>query len=96
MSSRNRFLSDAARKQAAGLYKALTLAKQLIEADGETDPAIIERAMQQTLMAHKIEPDYCAVRHPETLAPLDMVQPPTVALIAGRLDGVRLLDNLVI
>lgn len=96
MSSRNRYLGEDARKQAAGLYKALTLAKQLIEVDSETDPAIIERAMEQTLVAHRIEPDYCAVRHPDTLDELDMVVPPIVALIAGRLDGVRLLDNLII
>ncbi|MEM6258662.1 MAG: pantoate--beta-alanine ligase [Planctomycetota bacterium] len=96
LSSRNRYLDPGIRKQAVGLYKALRLAEQLIEADGETDPAIIERAMQQTLLAHKIEPDYCAIRHPETLAAIDLVRPPVVALIAGRLDGVRLLDNLVI
>jgi pantoate--beta-alanine ligase len=96
MSSRNRYLNEDERKQAVGLYKALRLAKQLIEDDGETDPAIIERAMEQTLLAHKIEPDYCAVRHPETLAPLDIVRQPAVALIAGRLGGVRLLDNLIV
>lgn len=96
MSSRNRYLSASARKHAVGLYKALALAKQLIEIDGESDPAVIERAMQQTLIAHKIEPDYCAIRNPDTLDALDIVCPPIVALIAGRLDGVRLLDNLLI
>lgn len=96
MSSRNRYLGEEARKHAAGLYKALQLAKQLIEDDSETDPANIERAMEQVLLAHHIEPDYCAVRHAETLAAMDIVTPPAVALIAGRLDGVRLLDNVVI
>ena len=96
MSSRNRFLGEMARKQAVGLYKALQLAKQLIEVDGETDPAVIERAMEQVLLAHHIEPDYCAVRHAQTLSVMDIVQSPAVALIAGRLGGVRLLDNWVI
>lgn len=96
MSSRNRYLSEDARQQAVGLIKALRLAKRLIEDDGETDPAIIERAMEQTLVMHKIEPDYSAVRHPETLCEMDIVQSPAVALIAGRLGGVRLLDNLLI
>ena len=96
MSSRNRYLSQAVRRQAGGLYKALTLAKRLIEVDGETDAVIIERAMEQTLVAHKIKPDYCAVRHPDTLEAMDIVTPTVVALIAGRLDGVRLLDNLII
>lgn len=96
MSSRNRYLDESERKQAVGLSKALKLAEQLIVSDGETDPAVIERAMEQTLLAHKIEPDYCAVRHPETLAEMDMVLPPVVALIAGRLGSVRLLDNRLI
>lgn len=96
MSSRNRYLNEQDRKHAVGLYKALQLARQLIEEDSETDPANIERAMEQCLVAHKIEPDYCAVRHPETLAEMDIVQPPAVALIAGRLGGVRLLDNLIV
>jgi pantoate--beta-alanine ligase len=96
MSSRNRYLSEDARKQAVGLSKALKLAEQLIVEDGETDPAVIERAMEQTLLAHHIEPDYCAVRHPETLAAMDLVRQPVVALIAGRLDSVRLLDNRLI
>lgn len=96
MSSRNRFLGESARAQAVGLYKALQLAKQLIEDDGELDPAVIEAAMRQMLLTHHIEPDYCAIRHRDTLAAMDVVQPPVVALIAGRLDGVRLLDNFVI
>ena len=96
MSSRNRYLGEEARNRAVGLIKALKLAKQLIEEDGETDSANLERAMEQTLLAHKIEPDYCAIRHPDTLAEMDIVQPPVVALIAGRLGGVRLLDNLII
>lgn len=96
MSSRNRYLDEEQRKQAVGLYKALKLAEQMIEVDGETEAAVIERAMEQVLVAHRIEPDYCAVRHPETLGRLDMVVPPVVALVAGRLGGVRLLDNWVV
>lgn len=96
MSSRNRYLSESDRRHAVGLYKALQLAKQLIDEDGETDSAIVEQAMTQTLLAHKIQPDYCAIRHPETLAAMDMITPSVVALIAGRLGNVRLLDNLVI
>lgn len=96
MSSRNRYLSEDDRRSAAGLYKALQLAKRLIVDNGESDPAVIERAMTQTLIAHKIEPDYCAVRHPETLEAMDAVTAPAVALIAGRLGSVRLLDNELI
>ncbi|MFN3166445.1 MAG: pantoate--beta-alanine ligase [Phycisphaeraceae bacterium] len=96
LSSRNRYLGDEQRSHAVGLYKALQLARQMIEDDGETDPAAIERAMVHTLQAHHFEPDYAVVRHADTLSPIDLVRPPIVALVAGRLGGVRLLDNLVV
>ncbi len=96
MSSRNRYLDPEQRSRAIGLYKALCLAKQMIQGDGESDPAIVEQAMRQTLLMHDLQPDYAAVRHPHTLAAMDVIQPPMVALIAGRLGSVRLLDNMII
>jgi len=96
MSSRNRYLDETERKHAVGLYKALNMAKHMIEVDGETDPHTIEQAMEQTLRAHHIHPDYAVVRHPQTLQAVDLICPPVVALIAGRLGSVRLLDNLII
>ena len=96
MSSRNRYLDAGQRSHAIGLYKALLLARQMIEDAGETDPQAVEHAMQQILIAHHITPDYAAIRHPDTLAAMDLVRPPVVALIAGRLGEVRLLDNLII
>ncbi len=93
MSSRNRYLGPDARRRAVGLFKALQLARRLIADDGEADPAVVERAMLQTLEAHHIRPDYAAVRHPHSLQPIDSIDRPVVALIAGQLEGVRLLDN---
>lgn len=96
LSSRNRYLDDEQRSHAVGLYKALQLANQMIVDDGHTDPAAVESAMQQVLRAYHITPDYAAVRHPHTLAAMDLIDRPVVALIAGRLGPVRLLDNLII
>ena len=96
MSSRNQYLDPEQRSHAVGLFKALQLARQMIHDDGESDPKAVEHAMRQTLVSHHIQPDYAAIRHPDTLASLDLVRPPVVALIAGRLGPVRLLDNLII
>ncbi|MFA9480149.1 pantoate--beta-alanine ligase [Phycisphaerales bacterium AB-hyl4] len=100
MSSRNRYLSADDRRHAVGAYKALLQAKRMIEDDGETDPAAVERAMQQTLEAHHFDVDYAVLRHPQTLARLDCVEPSlthgVAALIAARLDEVRLIDNMII
>jgi pantoate--beta-alanine ligase len=100
MSSRNIYLDAEARRHAVGLYKALLEAKMLVEEAGEVDPAAVEAAMRQVLEAHHVSPDYATVRHPTTLAAMDSLSPATthgvVALIAGRLGGVRLIDNMVL
>jgi pantoate--beta-alanine ligase len=96
MSSRNRYLDDAQRRHALGLSKALNLARHLIETEGEPDPAAVEQAMHDTIAAHQLAPDYAAIRHPHTLAPLATIDRPVVALVAGRLGSVRLLDNALI
>lgn len=96
MSSRNRYLEPDQRQHAVALIKALRLAEQMIQDDGHLEPAPIEAAMRQTLLAHRVEPDYAAIRHPQTLEPVDVIDRSVVALIAGRLGPVRLLDNLII
>jgi pantoate--beta-alanine ligase len=94
LSSRNRYLDEKQRRHALGLSKALRLASQLAD-DGESDPAALESAMAKTMAAHQVQVDYAAVRRARTLAKLDQVRPgDSVALVAGRLGDVRLLDNL--
>ena len=94
MSSRNRYLDAAGRKHALGLSKALRQAARLVN-DGETDPAVLESAMRDTMAAHHVEVDYAAVRRGRDLAKQDSVNPgDAVALVAGRVGEVRLIDNL--
>lgn len=100
MSSRNVYLDAESRKRAVGLSLALAEAAAMIEQRGETDPAAVESAMRQIIIAHHLEPDYNTVRHPHTLLPLDLIAPAqtggVVALVAARIAGVRLIDNRVI
>lgn len=93
MSSRNQYLNESERHRALGLAKALNEAKMMID-DGESDPEIVERAMTQTLEAHEVEPEYAAIRHPKSLAQLDIIVDGARALVAGRVGKVRLIDNM--
>ncbi|MEM7627299.1 MAG: pantoate--beta-alanine ligase [Planctomycetota bacterium] len=94
MSSRNRYLEEAARKHALGLSKALRQAVKLA-ADGEADPAALESTMRDTMLAHHVAVDYTAVRSARDLAQLDSVNPDeAIALVAGRVGDVRLIDNM--
>ena len=100
ISSRHGYLSPAGHERAGGIYKALQTARLQVEDQSETDPRAIESAMVQTLQAHQIDVDYAAVRHPQTLAPLDCIEPQltggVVALVAGYVEAVRLIDNMVL
>jgi len=100
LSSRNQYLSEGGRAHALGLAKALSQARHLIEQEGETDPSAIEQAMHDIMTAHRLSVDYAAVRHPQTLGQLDIIEPEltegVVALTAAWLGHVRLIDNAII
>jgi len=99
MSSRNRYLTPDMRKRSLGLFKALSEARAMVEERGELDPSAVEAAMMMVLTSHKLDVQYAALRHPQTLAKIDVIEPKltggVVALIAAKVDEVRLIDNMV-
>ncbi len=100
MSSRNMRLDAEQRRRGLGLYKALIAAKRLVEEDGETDPQAVEGVMRAVMQSHQIEVGYTAVRHPQTLGELGCIEPAltggVVALVAGGVGPVRLIDNMLL
>lgn len=88
MSSRNRYLRPEQRDQALGLVRALQMAASA------QHPHTAERLMQETLTHHGLAIDYAVVRDATTLLPVTGFERPTRALIAARLDTVRLIDNM--
>ncbi len=96
MSSRNAYLSPAARRRAAALSAGLARAEALVAA-GERDAEAVARQVREALQAAApIEIDYVALVHPETLEPVARIDGPTVALLAVRIDGTRLIDNAML
>ena len=93
MSSRNAYLSPESRNQALGLYQALESARRA--AANGTEPVTIERDLNRELRAHGLDVDYAAVRDARTLLRPRGTQP-TRALIAARVSGVRLIDNMAL
>ena len=81
MSSRNQYLDPAARRQAPCIHRALQAAQAHLAA-GETRAD----ALADTI-------DYVAIAHPETLAPVETIAQPAVALVAVHIAGTRLIDN---
>jgi pantoate--beta-alanine ligase len=96
LSSRNRYLSPAERQQALALSRALAEVQGMVRAR-ERDAAKLRSAMRNILAAAGIERiDYATVADRETLAELDQIDRPAVALIACHVGTTRLIDNCLL
>jgi pantoate--beta-alanine ligase len=99
LSSRNGYLNDSQRSEAARLNAALST---LVAAarSGCADWQRLEREARDSLAAHGWQPDYVAVRRRcdlrEPTARATSASEALVVLAAARLGGVRLIDNLEI
>jgi pantoate--beta-alanine ligase len=92
LSSRNSYLDDSQRAQAAQLHAALS--KLVVAAkSGRTDWQALEREAQEFLGARGWQPDYVAIRRQRDLGE-PLMGEPLVALAAARLGGTRLIDNV--
>ena len=99
LSSRNRYLSEAERREAPRLYRLLQQVRERLHR-GEADVARVEHDAQRELTAAGWKVDYLSVRrqrdlkaptHDEVVARL-----PLVVLAAAKLGTTRLIDNLEI
>jgi pantoate--beta-alanine ligase len=90
MSSRNRFLDADARAQAQALPGAMRAAIEAMA--GGTSPVAALAAARARLTTAGFALDYLALVEPETLR--EVAAPPGRLIVAARLGGVRLLDNM--
>ena len=96
MSSRNSYLDPEQRQKATCLFRALAAGEELIK-NGVREPETIKQKMRAILVNEKgVEIDYVEVADPDRLAPLERVGGGMALLIAVRLGGIRLIDNLLI
>jgi pantoate--beta-alanine ligase len=92
MSSRNGYLSEAEKQQAAWLYQSLLAARAALQS-GRRDYAQIEAEQAAFLRGAGFAPDYFAVLKPDLSEPSG-VENEWVVLVAARLGKARLIDNL--
>ncbi|HEU4629410.1 MAG TPA: pantoate--beta-alanine ligase [Gemmatimonadaceae bacterium] len=96
MSSRNRYLAEADRREATRLSRALDAGRAAF-AQGERDAGVLQSAARAVLeAAPAIAVDYLVVVNPATLEPVVQAADGDVILLAARVGGTRLLDNLVL
>jgi pantoate--beta-alanine ligase len=93
LSSRNVYLSPAERKTSTTLYKVLSDSAAAIK-NGEAIDPVLSRA-RGTIEAAGFKLDYLQARHADTLGkPSGARDEPLRLLVAARIGGTRLIDNV--
>jgi len=95
LSSRNVLLDPAARARARALPEALRAASRL-GAEGERSADALTDAASAALSTFGVEPEYVALVDPGTFAPLQELDRPALLVLAARVGGVRLIDNVAL
>jgi pantoate--beta-alanine ligase len=94
-SSRNSFLTDVQKDQAAAIYAALTRAAEIL-AKGEQQPEAIEKLAAGQIEAAGLRTEYVAVRSADHLGVPEPHEQNLIVLAAARLGAVRLIDNVLV
>ena len=95
LSSRNAYLGDNARQSASALPEMLVMAGEAIKA-GNDVADIVAEATAYLITCGFDSVDYLALCESETLEPLTRLDRPARLLVAARIGGTRLIDNIAV
>lgn len=95
LSSRNAYLDSDQRAQAVALPEALVMTGEAILSGGDVASALL-RAEQHLLENGFHSVDYFALCDAESLTPLSRLDRPARLLVAARIGGTRLIDNIAV
>ncbi len=96
ISSRNQYLSEKQKKDAANIYKSLQKSRDMIEA-GQNETAKIIAEMQKILQEiPSIEIEYISIVDAETLENIETISGKILIAVAIRIGGTRLIDNILV
>jgi len=96
MSSRNQYLTQRQKKDAAQIYKSLLKCRDMIESDVKDTQEIIAAMRQILEQALSIEIQYVSIVDAETLRSLDKAAKEVLAAVAVKIGSTRLIDNIVV
>ena len=96
LSSRNQYLTPAAKKQATILYRSLQQAEQQCQAGEKDAKTLIELVQKQLASVPEIKIQYVELVDPQTLQPLDKVKTKGLLAIAAYINSTRLIDNIML
>ena len=91
-SSRNRHLRQDQRVAALGLSAAVLAAREAVK-NGEADGDALRNLMRSEMESRGVRVDYTSVADPDSFRELKQVDGPAIALVAGWVGNIRLIDN---
>ena len=96
LSSRNRYLNEQQRKDALVLSRGLDIISTL-HRDGTTDAEMLLSAGRRIISdAPAADLDYLAIVDPNTFAPRESARSGDAVIVAARIGGTRLIDNVIL
>jgi len=96
ISSRNKYLTEQQKKDAANIYKSLQKCLQMIDA-GVTETSEIITEMSKILQqVPSIEIEYISIVDAETLRNIDRIAGKVLAAVAVKIGPARLIDNILV
>jgi pantoate--beta-alanine ligase len=96
VSSRNKYLTAAQRKEAPHLYQGLQAAEEMVH-QGQCGAQEVEAVIRDFLRpVPELEIQYIGIVDPVTLSPVEVMAEPVLVAVAVKLGSVRLIDNIVI
>lgn len=96
LSSRNTYLSEKEKAEAATIYQALCFAQKLVSLDEINADKVIDQVTRLIQKESTIQIDYMSIVDSETLAPAQEIKKNDRILFAGYLGKTRLIDNVAL
>lgn len=96
VSSRNKYLSEEQKKDAANIYKSLRKCHQMIDTGVKDTSEIIDEMRKILQQVPSIEIEYISIVDADTLQYIDHIAGKVLAAIAVRIGPARLIDNILL
>jgi len=96
LSSRNTYLSETERQQAAVIYRGLQRAQVQFQAGERRSAALIAAVQEEWARVPTLTPQYIELVHPHSLVPLEQVETVGLLAVAAHLGATRLIDNILL
>lgn len=96
LSSRNQYLSSTARNQAAVIHRSLQQAQKLVINKESHPQTLIDAVKTELNTVPEFSLEYLEIVDPQTLQPIELIKDRALLAIAGRIENVRLIDNILL